>query len=100
MRNCKICKPIPTVSSSLIVLICDHKYTGDCWAQESAEDATEVTTSEIRTVNTGLSIGVRAGGAGGLQPPKNFGQPRFFGQQEKFGQSQLFQMFSSCFLNR
>ena len=44
-------------------------------------------------------IGVRAGGAGGLQPPPpNIGQPRFFGQQEKnFGQSQFLKKFPFFF---
>ena len=45
---------LPSVASSLIVVISNHKYTGDCWAQQSAKDATKVTTSEIRSVNTGL----------------------------------------------
>ena len=51
----RLCKLLPIVSFSLIVLISNHKYIGDCWAQESGEDATEVTlASEIRTVNTGF----------------------------------------------
>ena len=40
-----------------------------------------------------VTIGVRAGGAGGAAAPPNFGQLRFFGQEEKFGQNQFLKKF-------
>ena len=54
----------------------------------------------FRPIITDVIIGVRAGGRGGLQPPRNFGQLRFFGQQEKkLGQSQLLKTFSCFFIS-
>ena len=51
----KLYRPLHIVSFSLTVLISYHKYTVDCWAQDGTEGVTEaITTSEIRTANTGL----------------------------------------------
>jgi len=44
-----------------------------------------------------FSIGVRAGGPGGLQPPPEFGQLRFFGQQEKIWAKPVFKEVSMFF---
>ena len=39
------------------------------------------------------NIGVRAGGARGLQPPQILGNSDFLGSKRKFGQSQLLKTF-------
>ena len=48
-------------------------------------------------VQQGGSIGVRAGGRGGLQPPQSLGNSDFLGSKRKFGQSQFSKTFP-CFL--
>ena len=42
-------------------------------------------------------IGVRAGGARGLQPPQSLGNSDFLGSKRKLGQSQFLKTFP-CFL--
>ena len=48
---------------------------------------------------TGLTIGVRAGGARGAAAPPNFGQLRFFGQLEKIWAKPGFKDVSLFFFN-
>jgi len=49
------------------------------------------------TLSVQVTIGVRAGGAGGAAATPSFGQLGFFGQQEKFGQSQFLKKFQMFF---
>ena len=45
------------------------------------------------------SIGVRAGGRGGLQPPQILGNSDFLGSKRKFGHSQLLKKFHVFFIS-
>ena len=46
-----------------------------------------------------VSVGVRAGGRGGLQSPQILGNSDFLGTKRKFGQSQLSKTFSCFFIS-